>query len=181
MTNLLNHYKKKVAPSLTKKFAYKNIMQCPKVEKVVINIGIGEAKDHSKSVDIAVNELTLLSGQKAVVTKAKKSISNFKLRQGMSIGCKVTLRGARMYDFLDRLFNIAMPRIRDFQGSDYNSFDSNGNYNLGIKEQYIFPEIDLDKSDRARGMNITIVCSSKNIEQNRAMLFEMGMPFKKRK
>src|SRR5574344_1673894 len=165
MSRLLNNYKENIVNNLTKKFGYKNIMQCPKLTKIVINIGLGEAKDNPKSVEIAVNELSLLSGQKAVITKAKKSISNFKLREGMSIGCMVTLRGKKMYEFFDRLVNIAMPRIRDFQGINYNSFDKNGNYDLGIKEQYIFPEIDLDKSDKSRGMNITFVTSTKNIEE----------------
>lgn len=181
MSRLLNNYKENIVNNLTKKFGYKNIMQCPKLTKVVINIGLGESKDNPKSVEIAVNELSLLAGQKAVITKAKKSISNFKLREGMSIGCMVTLRGKKMYDFFDRLVNIAMPRIRDFQGINYNSFDKNGNYNLGIKEQYIFPEIDLDKSDKSRGMNITFVTSTKNIEESRDMLLQMGMPFKKKK
>jgi large subunit ribosomal protein L5 len=181
MSRLLNNYKENIVNNLTKKFGYKNIMQCPKLTKIVINIGLGEAKDNPKSVEIAVNELSLLSGQKAVITKAKKSISNFKLREGMSIGCMVTLRGKKMYEFFDRLVNIAMPRIRDFQGINYNSFDKNGNYNLGIKEQYIFPEIDLDKSDKSRGMNITFVTSTKNIEESRDMLLQMGMPFKKKK
>jgi large subunit ribosomal protein L5 len=181
MSRLLNNYKENIVNNLTKKFGYKNIMQCPKLTKIVINIGLGEAKDNPKSVEIAVNELSLLSGQKAVITKAKKSISNIKLREGMSIGCMVTLRGKKMYEFFDRLVNIAMPRIRDFQGINYNSFDKNGNYNLGIKEQYIFPEIDLDKSDKSRGMNITFVTSTKNIEESRDMLLQMGMPFKKKK
>lgn len=181
MSRLLNNYKENIVNNLTKKFGYKNIMQCPKLTKIVINIGLGESKDNPKSVEIAVNELSLLAGQKAVITKAKKSISNFKLREGMSIGCMVTLRGKKMYDFFDRLVNIAMPRIRDFQGINYNSFDTNGNYNLGVKEQYIFPEIDLDKSDKSRGMNITFVTSTKNIEESRDMLLQMGMPFKKKK
>ncbi len=181
MSRLLTQYKEKVVSNLMKQFNYKNVMEVPKLTKIVLNIGLSEAKDNPKVLEIATSELTAISGQKVLVTKAKTSISNFKLREGMAIGCMVTLRGKKMYEFLDRLINISIPRIRDFQGLNPNAFDQNGNYNLGIKEQYIFPEIDLDKSDKARGMNITFVCSQKNIEQNREMLKNMGMPFKKKK
>ena len=163
MSRLLKQYKEKVVPELMKKFAYKNVMQATKLEKIVLNIGLGEAKDNPKALEVALVELTMITGQKPVVCKARKSVSNFKLREGMSIGAKVTLRKKRMYEFLDRFITIAIPRIRDFQGLNPRSFDGNGNYNLGITEQYIFPEVDLDKSDKARGMNITFVFSSSGI------------------
>ncbi len=181
MSSFLDRYNNKVLKEMMSKYNYRNVMQCPKLKKIVINIGLGDVRDSSKSIDIALKELSLISGQRPVITKAKKSISNFKLREGMPIGCMVTLRREKMYDFFDRLINIAMPRIRDFQGVNYNSFDKNGNYNLGIKEQYIFSEIDLDKSDKSRGMNITFVITTSNVSENREMLLEMGMPFKKKK
>lgn len=181
MARLLTQYKEKVVPYLVEKFKYKNVMQATKLTKIVINIGLGEAKDNPKVIEIATQELSMITGQKPLITKAKKSISNFKLREGMSVGCMVTLRGKKMYEFLDRFINVSAPRVRDFQGLNPNSFDKNGNYNLGIKEQYIFSEVDLDKSDKSRGMNITIVFSSKETEENREMLRAMGMPFRKKK
>jgi len=181
MSRFLDKYNNEVLKKMMSKYGYKTIMQCPKLKKIVINIGLGDTKDSSKSIDIALKELSLISGQKAVITKAKKSISNFKLREGMPIGCMVTLRRKKMYDFFDRLVNVAMPRIRDFQGISNSSFDRNGNYNLGIKEQYIFSEVDLEKSDKSRGMNITFVISTSSLNENREMLLEMGMPFKKKK
>ena len=181
MARLLTQYREKIVPLMVEKFKYKNVMQTPKINKIVINIGLGEAKDNPKVVDIAIQELSMIAGQKPLITKAKKSISNFKVREGMTVGCVVTLRGKKMYEFLDRFINISVPRVRDFQGLNPNSFDKNGNYNLGIKEQYIFSEVDLDKSDKARGMNITLVFSSKNVEENRELLRYMGMPFKKKK
>jgi large subunit ribosomal protein L5 len=181
MSRLLTQYKEKVVPYLVEKFKYTNVMQAPKIKKIVINIGLGEAKDNPKVLEIATSELSMITGQKPLITKAKKSISNFKLREGLSIGCMVTLRKKKMYEFLDRFINVSVPRVRDFQGLNPNSFDKNGNYNLGIKEQYIFSEVDLDKSDKSRGMNITLVFSSKNTEENREMLRYMGMPFKKKK
>lgn len=181
MSRFLDRYNNVVLKKMVSKYGYRSVMQCPRLEKIVINIGLGDTRDNSRSIDIALGELSLISGQKAVITIAKKSISNFKLREGMPIGCMVTLRRIRMYDFFDRLVNVAMPRIRDFQGVNNNSFDKNGNYNLGIKEQYIFSEIDLDKSDKSRGMNITFVMTTSNINENREMLLEMGMPFKKKK
>jgi large subunit ribosomal protein L5 len=173
-------YKKNVVAEMQKEFNYKNIMQVPKMEKIVINIGLGEAKENIKVLDIASAEVAAISGQKPLVCRAKQSISNFKLRQGMPIGVKVTLRGAMMYEFFDRLINVAMPRIRDFRGIEPNSFDGKGNFNLGLKEQYIFPEVSVEKSDKARGMNITIVTSATQDAHARKLLALMGMPFKKR-
>ncbi|MHB9156233.1 MAG: 50S ribosomal protein L5 [Endomicrobiales bacterium] len=173
-------YQKTIVPELMKKFGYKNVNQIPRLEKIVINIGLSEAKDNIKVVDIASAELGAITGQKPKVCRAKKSISNFKLRQGIPIGLMVTLRSARMYEFLDRLVNVAIPRIRDFRGIEPNSFDGRGNYNLGLNEQYIFPEINVEKSDKARGMNITVVTSSNNDEHARELLTLMGLPFKKR-
>jgi large subunit ribosomal protein L5 len=162
------------------KFSFKNVQQIPRLEKIVVNVGLSEAKENIKVLDIANAELAAITGQKPKVCRAKKSISNFKLRQGMPIGIKVTLRGNRMYEFFDRLVNVAIPRIRDFRGVEPNAFDGQGNYNLGLNEQYIFPEISVEKSDKARGMNITIVTSATNDEQARELLMLMGIPFKKR-
>jgi len=160
------------------KFQYKNVMQVPKVEKVIINIGVGEAIQNPKALDAAVNDLTLICGQKPIITKAKKSIAGFKLREGMSIGCKVTLRGERMYLFLDKLINIVLPRVRDFRGVSPQAFDGRGNYSLGIKEQTIFPEIEYDKIDKIRGMEVVIVTTAKTDEEARELLKSMGMPFR---
>jgi large subunit ribosomal protein L5 len=173
-------YKKSIAQEIMKKFNLDNIHQVPALEKIVINIGLSEAKDNVKVVDIAAAELSSITGQKPKVCKSKKSISNFKLREGIPIGLMVTLRSDRMYEFFDRLVNTAIPRIKDFRGLEPNSFDGRGNYNLGLNEQYIFPEIIVEKSDKARGMNITIVTSSNNDEHARELLSLMGMPFKKR-
>ena len=173
-------YKERVAPALMKKFYYKNIMQTPKIEKIVINMGVGQASQDAKLLDAAVHDLTIITGQKPSIRKAKKAISNFKLRQGMPIACFVTLRRATMYEFLDRLLNIAIPRIRDFKGLPDKSFDGRGNYTLGVKEQIIFPEIDVDKMDRVRGMDITIVTTAKTDEEAYELLKEFGMPFRKK-
>jgi large subunit ribosomal protein L5 len=172
------HYQKAVAPALSKEFGYKNPMAVPKVEKVSINIGLGEATGNSKLMDGAVNELSLIAGQKPVVTKAKKSIAAFKLREGMSIGCMVTLRGDRMYEFLDRLMNVALPRVRDFRGVSPKSFDGRGNYTLGLRDQLIFPEIDYNKVEKTKGMNISITTSAKTDAEGLALLRHMGMPFR---
>lgn len=179
MNRLEQRYKETVIPALMEKFGYKNIMEVPKIEKVVVNIGVGDAIQNSKALEDAVKELEQITGQKAVVTKAKKSIANFKLRAGMPIGCKVTLRSVKMYDFLDKLMNISLPRVRDFRGVSDTSFDGRGNYTLGVKEQLIFPEIDYDKVSRVRGMDVVIVTSAKSNEEAKALLAEMGMPFKK--
>lgn len=179
MEILKEQYQKEVVPALMKKFNYKSVMEVPKLEKIVLNMGVGDATTDSKYLDAAVKELTVIAGQKPVVTKAKKSIANFKLREGMPIGCKVTLRKEKMYEFLDKLFNISLPRVRDFRGVSDTSFDGRGNYTLGIKEQIIFPEIDFDKVDRTRGMDIVIVTSAKTNEEAKALLTQMGMPFKK--
>ena len=162
-----------------KKFGYKNVMQVPKLEKIVINMGIGEAKENSKILDAATAELATITGQKPVTTKAKKSVANFKLREGMPIGCKVTLRGEKMYEFLDRLVNLALPRVRDFRGVNPNAFDGRGNYALGIKEQLIFPEIEYDKVDKVRGMDVIVVTTAHTDEEARELLTQFGMPFKK--
>lgn len=162
-----------------KKFEYKNIMQVPKIEKVVINMGVGEAKENVKLLDAAVSDLETITGQKAVVTKAKKSVANFKIREGMPIGCKVTLRGDRMYEFVDRLINLALPRVRDFRGVNPNAFDGRGNYALGIKEQLIFPEIEYDKIDKIRGMDVIFVTTAKTDEEARELLAQFNMPFAK--
>lgn len=180
MNRLNEKYVSTVVPALVKQFNYSSVMQAPKIEKVVINMGIGDAIANAKALEDAVAELTLLTGQKPVITKAKKSIANFKLREGMSIGCKVTLRGAKMYDFLDKLFNIALPRVRDFRGVSSHAFDGRGNYTLGVKEQLIFPEINFDKVNRVRGMDIVIVTSALSDEEGRALLKELGMPFEKK-
>ena len=177
MSTMKTLYTNEVAPALLKKFNYKSTMQIPKLDKIVINIGLGEAKDNPKVIDSALNDLTIITGQKPVVTKAKKSIANFKLRQGMNIGVKVTLRGDKMYEFIDRLFNVALPRVRDFRGINPNAFDGRGNYSLGIKEQLIFPEIEYDKIDKIRGMDIIFVTTAKTDEEGRELLTLMGAPF----
>ncbi|MGA8943438.1 MAG: 50S ribosomal protein L5 [Thermoactinomyces sp.] len=176
---LKEHYINEVCPALMKKFEYKSPMQLPKVDKIVINMGVGEAVQNSKALDGAVEDLTLISGQKPVVTRAKKSIAGFKLREGMPIGTKVTLRGERMYHFLDKLINVALPRVRDFRGVSPKSFDGRGNYTLGLKEQLIFPEISYDKVDKVRGMDVIIVTTANNDEEARELLALMGMPFRK--
>lgn len=178
MSRLYEHYKTEVTPKLKEKFQYKNVMQVPKVDKVVLNIGVGEAVQNPKALDGAVNDLTTISGQKPIITRAKKSIATYKLREGMPIGCKVTLRGQRMYDFLDRFINFSLPRVRDFRGVSANSFDGRGNYSIGIKEQTIFPEIDYDKIDKIRGLEVVIVTTAKTDEEARELLREMGMPFR---
>ncbi|MDR0401422.1 MAG: 50S ribosomal protein L5 [Endomicrobium sp.] len=172
-------YEKSVLSKLKDYFKFKNIHQVPKISKIVINTGLSEAKENIKVLDIAIAEISAITGQKPVVCRARKSVSNFKLRQGMPIGLKVTLRGVIMYEFLDRLINIAIPRIRDFRGIDITSFDGNGNFNLGLSEQYIFPEVNIDKSDKSRGMNITIVTTAKNDEYAKVLLRSLGVPFKK--
>ena len=172
-------YVKDVAPALMKKFEYKSVMQIPKLEKIVINVGCGEARENSKALDAVVSDLKQITGQAPVICKAKKSVANFKLREGMAIGAKVTLRGDRMYEFLDRLFNLALPRVRDFRGINPNSFDGRGNYSMGIKEQLIFPEIDYDKIDKVRGMDICFVTTANTGEEARELLTLMGAPFSK--
>jgi large subunit ribosomal protein L5 len=177
MARLKDKYVKEVVPALNERFKYKSIMQVPKLEKVVLNMGVGDVKENPKAMDSALNDLSLVSGQKPIVTKAKKSVAAFKLRQGMNIGCKVTLRGDRMYEFVDKLFNIALPRVRDFRGAPVNSFDGRGNYSIGVKEQLIFPEIDYDKIDKIRGMDIAFVTTAKTDEESRELLQLLGMPF----
>ncbi len=172
-------YKKDVFPAMQEKFQYKNVMEVPKLVKVTINMGLGEAKDNAKMMETAVEELGLISGQKPVVTKAKKSIANFKVRQGMPVGAKVTLRGDNMYYFIDKFFNIALPRVRDFKGVSKNSFDGRGNYSIGIKEQLVFPEISYDKVDKIKGMNIVFTTTAKTDEEAAALLQLLGMPFEK--
>ena len=179
MARLKDEYKKSVAPALMSKFGYKSVMQIPKLDKVVINVGCGEAKDNSKVIDAIMTDLAKITGQKAVPCKAKKSVANFKLREGMPIGVKVTLRGERMYEFVDRLFNAALPRVRDFRGINANSFDGRGNYAMGVKEQLIFPEIEYDKIDKVRGMDIIFVTTATNDEEARELLTLMGAPFAK--
>ena len=179
MNRLNQKYKETVVPALMKQFNYKSVMEVPYIDKVVINIGVGDAIANSKALDDAVAELAAITGQAPVITKAKKSIANFKVREGMSIGCKVTLRREKMYDFLDKLMNISLPRVRDFRGVSDTSFDGRGNYTLGIKEQIIFPEIDYDKINKVRGMDVVIVTTAKTNEEAKALLTEMGMPFKK--
>ena len=177
MNRLKEKYLNEVKPELINKFGYTSVMQCPKLDKVVINLGVGEAVSEPKFLEEAVAELTLLAGQKPVITKAKKSIANFKLREGMSIGCKVTLRGEKMYEFLDKLFNIALPRVRDFRGVSNTAFDGRGNYTLGVKEQVIFPEIQYDKVNKVRGMDIVIVTTANTNEEAKELLKGLGMPF----
>ena len=171
--------KDEIVDAIIKKFGYKNIMEVPKLDKIVVNIGVGEAKENAKVLESAVRDLEIITGQKPIVTKAKKSIANFKIREGMSIGCKVTLRGEKMYDFLDRLVNLALPRVRDFRGVNPNSFDGRGNYSLGIKEQLIFPEIEYDKVDKVRGMDVICVTTAKTDEEARELLRLFNMPFAK--
>lgn len=170
-------YTKEIKDAMMKKFNYKSVMQIPKLEKIVINMGVGDARENSKAVESAANDLSLITGQKAVITKAKKSVATFKVREGMNIGCKVTLRGSKMYEFADRLFNAALPRVRDFRGINPNSFDGRGNYALGVKEQLIFPEIDYDKIDKIRGMDIIFVTTAQTDEEARELLSLMGAPF----
>lgn len=179
MTRLKDKYRKEAQPSLMKEFNYSNIMQAPKLVKVVVSMGVGAAVTDSKVLDGAVNDMTIITGQKPVVTRASKSISNFKVREGMRIGCKVTLRGAMMEEFLDRFVNAVLPRIRDFGGVSPDAFDGHGNFSMGLKEQLVFPEIDYDKIDRTRGMNIAIATSAKTDEEGRALLKALGMPFRK--
>lgn len=178
MARLNEVYKNEIVPQLTKDFGYSNIMQVPKIEKIVVNMGLGEAIQNVKILDSAVEELAMIAGQKTVITKAKKSIAGFKLRQGMPIGCMVTLRREKMYEFLDRLINVALPRVRDFKGVSGKGFDGRGNYSLGIKEQLIFPEINYDKIDKIKGLNITIVTSANSDEEGKALLKQFGMPFR---
>lgn len=179
MSRLRETYQNDIVPAMVKKFEYKNVMQVPKLEKIVINMGVGEAKENAKLLESAVKDMETIAGQKAVVTKAKNSIANFKLREGMPIGCKVTLRGERMYEFADRLINLALPRVRDFRGVNPNAFDGRGNYALGIKEQLIFPEIEYDKIDKIRGMDIIFVTTAKTDEEARELLAQFNMPFAK--
>ena len=179
MSRLKEQYQNEIVDALIKKFGYKNIMEVPKLDKVVINMGVGEAKDNAKLLDSAIGDLEKITGQKAVVCRAKKSVANFKLREGMAIGCKVTLRGEKMYEFVDRLINLALPRVRDFRGVNPNAFDGRGNYALGIKEQLIFPEIEYDKVDKVRGMDINFVTTAKTDEEARELLSLMGAPFAK--
>jgi large subunit ribosomal protein L5 len=179
MNRLEQKYVETVKPSLMKEFGYKSVMEAPKLEKVVLNMGVGDAIANPKLLEEAVAEMTMISGQKPVITKAKKSIANFKLREGMSIGCKVTLRGERMYEFLDKLFNIDLPRVRDFHGVSKTAFDGRGNYTLGVKEQLIFPEIDYDKVNKVRGLDVVIVTSARTNKESYALLSELGMPFEK--
>ena len=178
MELLREQYEKEVVPALMKKFNYKSVMQVPKLEKIVINIGLGDVKENPKSLDNAVAELAMITGQKPIITKARKSIAAFKLREGANIGCKVTLRAGKMYDFAYKLFNVALPRVRDFRGLSKNSFDGRGNYSLGIKEQLIFPEIEYDKIDKTRGMDIIVVTTAKTDEEAKELLTLLGMPFR---
>mgnify|MGYP001040084156 FL=1 len=179
MSRLKTIYNDEIVDAMIKKFGYKNVMEVPKLDKIVVNMGVGEAKDNAKVLESAVKDMETITGQKAVLTKAKKSIANFKIREGMAIGCKVTLRGEKMYDFLDRLVNLALPRVRDFRGVNPNSFDGRGNYSMGIKEQLIFPEIQYDQVEKIRGMDICFVTTAKTDEEARELLRALGMPFKK--
>ena len=178
MEKLKEQYKNEVVPALMKKFEYKSVMQVPKLEKIVINIGLGDIKDNPKSLENAINDLGIITGQKPVITKAKKSIAAFKLREGVNVGCKVTLRSEKMYEFAYKLFNVALPRVRDFRGISANSFDGRGNYSMGIKEQLIFPEIEYDKVDKLRGMDIIFVTTAETDEEAKELLRLLGMPFK---
>ena len=178
MDRLQEKYINEVVPALTEKFVYKNVMDLPKIAKIIINMGVGEAVGNPKALDAAVNDLTIIAGQKPILTRAKKSLAAWKLRQGMPIGAKVTLRGVRMYQFLDKFMNVALPRVRDFRGISAHSFDGRGNYAIGLKEQLIFPEIEYDKIDKLRGMNIVVVTTAKTDEEARELLKLMGMPFK---
>ena len=179
MSRLKEQYNSEIVPAMIKKFGYKNIMEVPKLDKVVINMGVGEAKDNAKVLETAVKDMEIIAGQKAVLTRAKNSVANFKIREGMAIGCKVTLRGEKMYEFVDRLVNLALPRVRDFRGVNPNAFDGRGNYALGIKEQLIFPEIEYDKVDKVRGMDIIFVTTAKSDEEARELLTLFNMPFQK--
>ena len=179
MSRLKDMYKDEIVDAMIKKFGYKNIMEVPKLDKIVINMGVGEARENAKVLDAAIKDLETIAGQKAVVTRARKSVANFKLREGMPIGCKVTLRGEKMYEFLDRLVNLALPRVRDFRGVNPNGFDGRGNYALGIKEQLIFPEIEYDKIDKVRGMDIIFVTTAETDEEGRELLTLFGMPYSK--
>lgn len=179
MSRLKDTYKNEIVDSMVKKFGYKNKMQVPKLDKIVINMGVGEAKENSKALENAMKDLEIITGQRAIRTKAKKSIASFKIREGMDIGCKVTLRGEKMYEFADRLINLALPRVRDFRGVNPNAFDGRGNYALGIKEQLIFPEIEYDKIDKVRGMDVIFVTTALTDEEARELLTQFGMPFKK--
>jgi len=178
MARLQDHYKEKVIPQMVEKFGYKSVMEVPRIEKITLNMGVGEAVGDKKNMEFAVNDMQAIAGQKAIVTKARKSVAGFKIREGWPIGCKVTLRRERMYEFLDRLINIAMPRIRDFRGVSGKSFDGRGNYSMGVKEQIIFPEVEYDKVDALRGMDITITTSAKSDEEGRALLDGFNFPFK---
>ena len=179
MSRLKELYKDEIAPAMVKKFGYKNVMEIPKLDKIVINMGVGEAKENAKLLEAAVKDMETITGQKAILTKAKNSVANFKIREGMAIGCKTTLRGEKMYEFLDRLVNLALPRVRDFRGVNPNAFDGRGNYALGIKEQIIFPEIEYDKVDKVRGMDIIFVTTAKTDEEARELLTLFNMPFAK--
>ena len=179
MARLKDFYKSDVAPKLMEKFSYKSVMEIPKLDKIVINVGAGEARENSKVIDAILKDLGAITGQKPHICRAKKSVANFKLREGMAIGAKVTLRGERMYEFLDRLFNVALPRVRDFRGINPNGFDGRGNYNMGLKEQLIFPEIEYDKIDKVRGMDITFITTANTDEEARELLTLMGAPFSK--
>lgn len=179
MSRLKEQYRNEIIDAMIKKFGYKNLMEVPKLEKVVINMGVGEAKENAKLLEAAVADLEKIAGQKAVVTRAKNSVANFKLREGMAIGCKVTLRGEKMYEFVDRLINLALPRVRDFRGVNPNAFDGRGNYALGVKEQLIFPEIEYDKIDKVRGMDVIFVTTAKTDEEARELLTQFNMPFAK--
>lgn len=179
MSRLKDQYQNEIVDAMIKKFGYKNIMEAPKLDKVVINMGVGEAKDNAKLLESAIADMEKIAGQKAVVTRAKNSVANFKIREGMPIGCKVTLRGEKMYEFVDRLINLALPRVRDFRGVNPNAFDGRGNYALGIKEQLIFPEIEYDKIDKVRGMDVIFVTTAKTDEEARELLTQFNMPFAK--
>jgi len=179
LSRLKEYYQSDIIEAMMKKFSYKNVMQVPKLEKIVVNMGVGEARDNAKVLESAVKDMETITGQKAVITKAKKSVANFKLREGMSIGCKVTLRGEKMYEFLDRLVNLALPRVRDFRGVSNNSFDGRGNFSMGIKEQLIFPEIEYDKVDKVRGMDVIFVTTARTDEEARELLTLFNMPFKR--
>ena len=178
-SRLKEQYQSEIVEALTKKFGYKNVMEVPKLDKIVINMGVGEAKENAKALETAIKDMEIIAGQKVVVTRAKKSVANFKIREGMPIGCKVTLRGDRMYEFADRLINLALPRVRDFRGVNPNAFDGRGNYALGIKEQLIFPEIEYDKVDKVRGMDIIFVTTAKTDDEARELLAQFNMPFAK--
>ena len=179
MSRLKDMYNSEIVDAMMKKFGYKNIMQVPKIAKIVVNMGVGEAKENAKVLESAVSDLEIITGQHVVTTKAKKAVANFKIREGIQIGCKVTLRGEKLYEFLDRLVNLALPRVRDFHGVSVNSFDGRGNYALGIKEQLIFPEIEYDKIDKVRGMDVIIVTTAKTDEEARELLTQFGMPYQK--